>query len=147
MMRVAVQDERSGIRMYESLAKVAKSEGLAEAFLDLAEQEKGHEQRFQNILNDMPEEASFGSYPDEYVDYLETLVADGGQPLVAGRAANVESDREAIDLADQFERAQMALQRDIGQIVGGKFHDATEAILAEERSHLTRLSQLRKEYG
>ena len=96
MMRVAVQDEKGGIDMYESLAKRVRNDALAEAFRDLADQERHHEERFRQMLDGMDESSSIGSYPDEYVQYLEAIASEGGGHGIREQIARIENDHSLM---------------------------------------------------
>ena len=81
LMNVAVLDEKSGTRMYRAMSEQASAQHLKEAFEDLAGQEQEHEQRFEQLKEKLAATAPprTTQYPDEYVDYLDVLVAESGR--------------------------------------------------------------------
>jgi rubrerythrin len=144
LLRVAVQDERSGRKLYLALADNVDGQDLAETFSRLAEQEAGHARRFQQMLDDLDEPDDSFQYPDEYVDYLEVLVDQAGHEHPEQQAANCETDLDAVELALRFEREQLALQQDIADALGDADSDAINAVVREERAHLVQLTSMRK---
>lgn len=146
MLRVAVLDERSGTRLYRDLAGRARNDELRRTFADLAEQEKHHEKRFQEMLDALGEAEPAEQYPDEYVDYLEALVVQGVRQDAHEQGARCTDDVEAVSLAIRFEREQLFLQRDIADVLGGEHeHRAIlDQIIQEERGHLVTLSKAKR---
>ncbi|MFO7899701.1 MAG: ferritin family protein [Planctomycetota bacterium] len=144
LLRVAVRDERGGQEMYRSLSEKATDAELAETFRWLAEQEKGHERRFQAMLDDLGPAPGTSQYPDEYADYLESVAQEGGGANLGARAEQTGSDADAVDLAIRFEREQLALQKDIADVLGDRHREIIDAVLNEERRHLVRLAGARE---
>jgi rubrerythrin len=150
LVRVAVIDERSGGRMYDLLTEQAEDPGLKKRFERLAKAERVHERRFEQMLEGLAEpEASFNR-PDEYVQYLETLVAEGKSREGSDRAESVgdcRSDHERIDLAMEFERRQLVLMQEMAELLGADQTHVADEILSEERAHLVDLSAAKADLG
>lgn len=144
LLRVAVIEERSGITLYRKLSEKAEEPWLRELFTWLSDQERFHEERFQDLSDSLQEPEPGEQYPDEYVDYLEALAAGGGASDAHQRVEGVRSGRGAVDLAMGFERELLALQRDIGGLLGGRHQSIVDQVIQEERNHLVRLSGARK---
>lgn len=145
LLRVAVRDERGGQQLYTALADLVANEQLRETFRTLAGQEKDHERRFQGMLDDLGPQPMTGQYPDEYVDYLESVAQQGGRDDPHTLAGQIDSDIEAIELAVRFEREQLALQKDIADILGDRARDVIDVVLSEERAHLVQLTGARRQ--
>lgn len=147
LVNVAVLDERSGTDMYRKMASETSSAFLKEAFEDLAEQERKHEKRFQELQNALeaggkPEAVQ---YPDEYVAYLDVLVSDaGGSRPGKGELAGLD-DAALIDLAMKFEQEHLNLQRDMGAVLGEQHSRIIDQVIREEMGHLVTLSALKKQ--
>ena len=77
LVRIAIIDERSGVQLYRKLADQVQTGRLRDRFRLMAEQERRHEERFEELLKGLPESAEIYKHPDEYVAYLEALVAEG----------------------------------------------------------------------
>ena len=147
LARVAVIDERSGANLYAKMADRAESARLKERFRWLREQEKKHEKRFSQMLEELEQQPPT-QYPDEYVDYLEILSAQGGRAgELEGGLDRARGDDELLRIAMRFEREQLALQRDMADALGDEHGRVAEAVIQEERGHLVLLSRLEKEIG
>ncbi len=145
LVRVAVADEEGGIELYKTLAEKAQNTGLQEMFRSLSDMEKVHRDRFRKLLDGLGSAEAGGVYPDEYVDYLEALSTGGGGSNAAAQVESCDGDPDMIDLAMQFEREQLQLQQDIGDLMGDRHGDIINEVIAEERSHLVRLSRAKQE--
>jgi len=149
LVRVAVLDERSGVELYKKLSKKARNAMVQDVFSSLAAQEILHEERFQGMLDELEstEEQTLGQYPDEYVDYLELLISEGGVSEAHKNISENPTDYSMIELAMNFERNQLSLQRDMGTVLGERHHALIDEIIREEMGHLVTLSELKKKLG
>lgn len=145
LLRVAVIEERNGISFYDALAERADDAGLRQTFKELADAEREHERAFQAMLDDFKDaQKGESQYPDIYVDYLETLVNEIRQEESVAESKQVQGDAEAVDVAIRLERDQLALQRDIAEVLGEAHEETTQQIIDEERGHLATLGRARK---
>ena len=55
LVKIAVEDETSGVAFYSTMAGRAKDPQLKKVFADLAEQEKYHQKRFEVMLAELGE--------------------------------------------------------------------------------------------
>ncbi len=145
LLHIAVIDERNGISMYRDMKEKAQSQKVRELFGFLSEQEQEHEKHFRELEEMVSAREESEHYPDEYVDYLEALVAEGtyggtGRPVPKGN-----SDGELIDSAIRFERDQLSLQKDMGNILSSDHKNLIDTVINEERDHLVRLSRMKNE--
>lgn len=145
LVRVAVADEEGGIALYKTLAEKAGNTGLKDMFQSLSTMEQVHRDRFRKLLDGLGSQETDGVYPDEYVDYLEALSTGGGGSDVAAQVETCGGDPDLIDLAMRFEREQLQLQQDIGDLLGDQDKDIINEVIAEERSHLVQLSRAKQE--
>ena len=65
---------------------------------ELAEQEGRHEKRFRELLATVEAEPP-AQYPDEYIDYLEMRMAEGGAGASHATVGDTVSDLELIETA------------------------------------------------
>jgi rubrerythrin len=140
LARIAVVDERSGRELYKKMVARAEDAELKARFLWLAEQEAIHIRRFEELYKQL-EAGPPAQYPDAALDYLEVVVARGGQMADSVDIGLVESDRELVALAIRFEREQLFLQRDMSEFIADEHKQVIEAIISEERGHLVTLSR------
>jgi rubrerythrin len=143
LVRIAVVDERSGAALYRAMAEKTGNAELKEQFQELAEQERRHEKRFQELLATVESEPP-AQYPDEYLDYIEMRMAEGGAGASHTTLEGTDSDLELIETALRFEREQLALQRDMGDYLGDRHKPVVEEIVQEEKDHLVTLSRMKK---
>jgi len=146
LVKVAVLDERSGKELYRKMSGKARDGSVQDTFSSLVEQEKRHEKRFHQMLDDLESssEKTSGQYPDEYVDYLELLISEGGSSAAHRNLSENPTDLSMIELAMSFERDQLSLQRDMGTVLGEKHRDLIDEIIEEEMGHLVTLSRVKK---
>jgi rubrerythrin len=149
LVRVAVLDERSGVELYKKLSKKARNSMVQDVFSSLAAQEILHEERFKGMLDELEStgEQTLGQYPDEYVDYLELLISEGGVSEAHKNISENPTDYSMIEMAMNFERNQLSLQRDMGTVLGERHHALIDEIIREEMGHLVTLSELKKKLG
>jgi rubrerythrin len=145
LVRVAVIDERSGKDLYRKMTERAKDSSLKHVFADLVKQEERHEKRFEAMLDDLESSGDEATvqYPDEYVEYLEMIVSGGGMSDAHRKLEDTRDDIGLIDLAAAFEREQLLLQQDMGNILGDAYQSIIDEIIREEQGHLTTLSRAR----
>jgi rubrerythrin len=140
LVRIAVVDERSGRELYKKMAVQAADAELKARFLWLAEQEAIHIRRFEELYRQL-EDGPPAQYPDSAMDYLEVIVARGGQAEERADISRTGTDRELVTLAIRFEREQLFLQRDMSEFIADEHTKVIETIISEERNHLVTLSR------
>jgi len=146
LVRVAVLDERSGKKLYKKMSEKARNRLVQDTFTTLVAQETIHEERFQQMLDELESagEETSGQYPDEYVDYLELLISEGGGHR---NIPENPTDFSMIERAMSFEKEQLSLQRDMGEVLGERHQALIDEIVREEMDHLVTLSRLKKQLG
>ena len=147
LVEVALADERSGVEMYKAMANKAVGEKLKTVFANFSEVEKAHAAKFEKMIEALKKEPPMGAYPDEYAEYLDALCAQGGDSDAFERIAKTGNDKELLELAIEFEKEQLTIQRDIGDALGGGHKDIVDVILKEEQNHLVVLTRVKKDLG
>ncbi len=123
LVRVAVEDERTGVAFYSALAGNARSPRFRRLFADLGEQEKYHRQRFERMLAELGPRAIREEYPGQYLVYLQTLTSTRAFPdeqTAVRMAAECKDDAAAVDLASRFERDTLILMNEMRSLVPEK---------------------------
>ncbi len=144
LLGVAVRDEQAGIEFYDKYSRQADSAEVRELFAWLKSQEEAHAKRFRSIEGDLETKDQPAQYPDEYIDYLETLVSEGGVEDIAGEWDTATTDAERLALAIRYEKEQLSLQQEISSFINTDYNNVIQMILDEERDHLVRLSNIKK---
>ncbi len=148
LVRIAVEDERTGVAFYSRAAEKAQDSGLKSLFADLAGQEKYHQQRFQQMLDNLGGSAPKEQYPGEYMAYLTTLTSERAFPdeeTALSLTDQCEDDEEIIQLASRFERDTLMLMNEMSRLVGKKDKEVVDEIIREEQKHLVTLAEAMKE--
>ena len=73
LVRIAVEDEKTGAAFYTAMANKAASLAIKETFADLATQELAHQKRFQDMLDGMGSFLPREQYSGEYMAYLRAI--------------------------------------------------------------------------
>lgn len=147
VVNVAVEDEKSGVAFYGVLAESASDPGLRKTFADLAEEERGHQRRFAELLRDLGNVHAPEQYTGEYAGYLLALTSSMAFPDEgAARAAarDCPDDMAALDLAIRFERDTLVLMQEVQQMVPEKDAAIVEELKREEQGHLVVLADAKE---
>ena len=147
VVNIAVDDEEAGAAFYSVLAESASDTALRSTFADLAEQEKGHKQRFEKLLRELADGRDLEPLTGESSGYLQALVGSlvfTNEQAAQTAARGCPNDAAAIDLAIRFERDTLALMQELLPLVPEKDAAVIEKLKQEERSHLVTLAEARK---
>jgi rubrerythrin len=148
LLRIAIEDERTGVSFYGALSETARSEQLRATFAELAEQEKVHQQRFENMLEDLGgHRESRAQYEGEYMAYLRALTSDRAFPdeeAAEHMARQCPDDQAALALATRYERDTLLLINEMRGLLPEKDAAVANAVAQEEQSHLVVLANARR---
>jgi rubrerythrin len=147
---MAAEIERKGAAFYNAVAHAAKSPELRAFCLRTAEAERDHEKTFKAMLSSLQNYSPSETYPGEYLDYVHILL---DRDVIPGEeegkrlAADAKSEREAVDFAIQFEKTTILFLYEMRHFVPEARRDTVDELIAEERTHVAALSQLRERLG
>lgn len=151
IIEIAIEIEKNGAVFYHALAESADTARLRELFAYLAEEEKSHIARFQEILESAGGyQISEAYYATQYMGYMKALADERvfkRDISVAGVADRARSLREAIDIAIGFEKESILFLHEMWEIVRESDKKAIQKLLDEERDHLRRLSAIKVQIG
>lgn len=142
LMKVGVEDEKSGIAFYSILAKKTKDEWMKKLWDGLAAQEASHLVRYRKMLDALGPYNAEETYPGEYMTYLRAMLDSRAfkSPEEARKAAEqTTGDLDAIHLAIRFERDTLVLMNELRELAPESEHDIIEQLTMEERGHLVEL--------
>jgi len=141
--KIAQNMETNGLAFYQKAAGRAKDQGVRDVFLQLAEDEKDHLARFQELEEQLQADRRSGAgYADDaeigaYIDRLLRTQVFGSESDVARLADQAESDYESLAVGMQAERDTITFYQEMLDFVDSKIaKEAFANILAEERKHL-----------
>jgi rubrerythrin len=146
ILRFAVQIEKNGELFYRSAARKIKDRKIREIFLRLADDEVKHREFFGGIIAGRGDYEPHEAYPGEYHSYLKAYVANvifkpAELALAVKRLRGVA---EALDFAIQRELESILYYVESKNFVPADQHQGMNRVIAEERSHYRRLSELKK---
>jgi len=144
LVNIAIGIERSGIAFYDVMSKSTKNAQAQNYFKQLAQMEQEHVKTFQAMLSDT--DVSSSSATQENADYLKALVDSAvfTENKITGESAmKVSSDVEAMDMAIAAEKDSILFYQEMKGMIPQKSQATVGKIIAEEREHLAKLSQLR----
>jgi rubrerythrin len=145
IVKVAIEDERTGVTFYSALAE--KTDKLKDIFADLAEQERHHQRRFEQMLEQLGGHQPMEEYPGQYMAYLQTLTSDRAFPdeqAALRKAEQCKDDAEALSIASRFERDTLILMNEMRGLVSDKHRAVVDELTKEEQEHLVTLAEARK---
>ena len=147
IIEIAIEIEKNGAAFYRALAGSADTARLRDLFTYLADQEKRHIARFQEILESVGGyQISEAYYATQYMGYMKALAdervfkSDTSGAEVAG---SVGSPKEAVDIAIGFEKESILFLHEMWELMQGSDTKTIQKLLNEERDHLKQLSAMR----
>jgi len=146
LVRVAVEDERTGAAFYTVAAEMARDARLKEIFTQIAQQERYHQERFERMLAAMGEHKPPELYSGEYANYLVALTKDRAFPNEAGArnmARQCTDDLAALAVALGLERNTLNLINEMRSLVPESGKGVVDDITCEEQAHLVMLLEAR----
>jgi len=110
----------------------------------IAQQEKMHEKRFAELLEQVEAREPEESYPGEYEAYLNNLMRNKMFPdgEAAQNAARNKSDKEAVEFALQAEHATLNLLNELRKHIDPRDLEVVDLTIDEEKGHIDQLNDL-----
>jgi rubrerythrin len=149
-MDIAVRIEKNGVAFYDALVGSTSDGRAREVYKFMAGEERQHIIDFTGLGERVEAFLPVETYAGEHEEYLEALaethmfVEDGVGAELAKRAAN---DKEAIAVAAQFEKDSILLFDLLKDLVPEKEKGTIEALIGQEKRHLTKLHGLARSLG
>ncbi len=146
IFRFAVQIEKNGESFYRSAARKIKDKKIRDIFLGLADDEVKHREFFQGTIAGLGDYEPHETYPGEYYNYLKAYVANVVfKPAELALAVKkLKGVAEALDFAIQRELESILYYVESKNFVPPDQHQGVDRVIAEERRHYWRLSELKK---
>jgi rubrerythrin len=147
LINIAIGIEGRGIVFYDVMAKSTQSDAAREVFNYLADMERGHIETFKEMLAEADKFQFQDDESGQYTAYLRALVDSAvfSDDLVTSEmAAQAESDTAALELAIQAEKDSILFYYEMKEVMPQRAQATVNGIIAEEKSHLRQLSELKK---
>lgn len=147
IVEIAIEIEKNGFAFYRSLRESAKTSHLRDLFSYLAEEEKKHITRFQEIMDSVGSyQISEIYYATQYMGYMKEL-ADGrvfkSDISASEIAERAKTPREAVDIAIGFEKESVLFLHEMWHLVSETDRKTVQKLLDEERDHIRRLAAIK----
>ena len=143
---IAMGIEKRGIAFYDIMARSTDDAEAREVFEGLVGMEREHLKTFQGMLGEVEGQPPPEASGQEYSGYFQALVDNAvfTEDMIASGTAADESDVQALDLAIGAEKDSILFYYEMKDIMPRRFVPLVERIIAEEKSHLQQLSEIKK---
>ena len=147
LINIAIGIERRGIAFYDIMTKSTENAAARDVFQYLADMERQHIQIFQGMLDEANKYQPSETYTGEYAAYLQALVDNAvftDDMVTSEMATQADSDIAAIELAITAEKDSILFYYEMKDIMPQRAQPTVNKIIAEEKSHLKQLSELKR---
>jgi rubrerythrin len=152
LIRIAIDIERRGISFYDVIAKSTDNEMARATFEALVSMEREHLRLFQEMLIELGESPSreTGSREDnEYIqpEYIQSLIDEAvfsDDMVTSEMATQADSDIKAVEIGINAEKDSILFYYEMRDNVPGRIVPLVNRIIAEEKTHLQQLSEIKK---
>jgi len=147
LINIAIGIETRGIALYDIMAKSTKSALARDVFQYLADMERQHVQIFQEMLGKADKYQFPETYDGEYTGYLQALVDSAvftDDMFTSEMATQADNDIKALELTIGAEKDSILFYYEMKDIMPQRAQKTVNKIIAEEKSHLRQLSELKK---
>jgi len=147
LINIAIGIERRGIAFYDIMTRSTENAATRDVFQYLADMEREHIQIFQGMLAEADKYQIPETYAQEYAYYLQALVDSAiftDDMVTSEMATQADSDIEALELAIGAEKDSILFYYEMKEIMPQRARPTVDRIIAEEKSHLRQLSELKK---
>ncbi len=147
LIKIAIGIERSGIAFYDVMTKSADNAATRDVFEYLVTMEREHLEIFQDMLADAEKYEISGSSVEECAPYIQALVDSAvftDEMVISEMATEADSDSKALELAIGAEKDSLLFYYEMKDMASSSAKAALNEIIAEEKSHLRQLSELKR---
>jgi rubrerythrin len=147
IIEVAVRIEENGANFYRYAEQLTGREEVKALFRHLADEELKHQKTFTEILAGMERNLPPEAYDGEYAAYLHNYVDNKlvfTAEAFAQEMAKIRDEASALDFAIRRELDSLLYYREIREFLPADRRSAIDRIIAEEKAHFTRLSEMKK---
>lgn len=147
LINIAIGIEGRGIVFYDVMAKSTQNEAAREVFNYLADMERNHIDTFKDMLEGADKFQIPADESGQYTAYLRALVDSAvfsDDMVTSEMAAQAESDTAALELAIRAEKDSILFYYEMKEVIPQRAQATVNKIIAEEKSHLRQLSELKK---
>jgi len=150
LTKIAIGIEKNGAVFYDSLANSIRDVTAKETYRDLARKERDHIEIFHNMLEQAGDYQPPENYTEEYELYLKALVDSAvfsNDTVAREMAQKANNDVEAIQIGIGAEKDSILFYSEMRDLVRKPDREIIDRIIAEEKSHLRHLIDLKKGFS
>ncbi len=147
LISIAIGIERRGIAFYDIMARSTQNAVARDIFQRLIDMEQQHIQIFQGMLEEADKYQIPEAHAGEYAPYLRALVDSAvftDDFVTSEMATGVGGDIGAVELAINAEKDSILFYYEMKDIMPQRAQPTVNKIIAEEKSHLRQLSEVKK---
>ncbi len=146
IFRFAIRIEENGEKFYRFASNLTEDSETKEIFNYLADEEIKHKEIFTGFLSEITKDVSFDNYSDEYLDYLRSYVDNVifTDEQLEEQRKKVNDVLSAVIFAMQRELDSILYYHEVEKFVSESKKNLIEKIIAEERKHYAKLSEMKK---
>lgn len=141
LLNTLIQLEVKGFELYEEYKNNAEDPNLKQLFGELAAAEKNHEVFYKSVKEKVLR-SDMNSMEEEYKEYITTLVKNNF--FLTNADFSVKTLSEALNIAERLEKDTIIFMNELISIINER--EGFKAILEEEKRHLLRIYQYKKEH-
>ncbi|MGB9594914.1 MAG: ferritin-like domain-containing protein [Candidatus Poribacteria bacterium] len=149
IIEIAIEIEKNGKEFYQIMADSSSTVPLRNLFNYLSAEEDKHRQKFEEILKSAGGyQISEVYYATEYMGYMKAIADERvftKDISYIDLARQLTSPKQAIDIAISFEKDSIIFLHEMRDMFSQSEKGAIEQLLAEERLHIQKLAELKKQ--
>jgi rubrerythrin len=148
VLKFAIRIEEDGELFYSRAALAADDRNVSDLFNELAAEEIRHKTIFEGLLSSVRHMDPPETYPGEYLAYLHDYI-DGKIIFSKEKKAEIpelHTVASALDFAIRREADSIMYYQELKGYISQKEQPPIDKVIAEERTHFARLSEMRKNY-
>ncbi len=152
VIEMALKIEENGMKFYTDAFKASRDEKVKALFKNLAIEEAHHIKTFsamKDLVKDEYVTEGFDPYITEASEYLRSMAdsevfkSPGDGALFAGEITN---PAEVLDFAIGMEKDSIVFYNEYEKVIVEKDRPVLTALIEQEKEHLGKLEELRKEF-
>jgi rubrerythrin len=149
IIEIAIEIEKNGEEFYRIMAESSNTVPLRDLFNYLSAEENKHKQKFAEILKSAGGyQISEIYYATEYMGYMRAIADERvftKDVSYIDLARELVSPKQAIDVAIAFEKDTIIFLHEMLDMFDQYEKSAIEQLLAEERMHISKLAELKRD--
>jgi len=147
VVEFAERIHENGLHFYEYAVQLVKNQEAKDLFNELAEEEQKYVRTLEKIFADMEKYIPQETYKGEYAQYLRNYIDNSivfTKEVVDAELGKVKDACSVIDFAARRELDSIHYYQEIKSLVPKEQHKEIDNLIAEERKHYVKLTNLKQ---